>query len=484
MTRVLGILAVVMLCAAPARADTDVIVNQTDILLSDMPGTWAQETWEYDVSQLEDWVFHGDDGTTATLWFAHAASDYPCPVLGPNLAYEEADLTRFEKLPAKDGKDRFSACAIIGRTTYLVFVEFPEGDDLQSPPYEPVMVVLGEYLAALVARDGPVTHEAPAETNGPTTLYLPTSGLTIAAPSSWSVESVEDGDGIAVPGGVIGTVLLLPGTCSEGIDQFNVETRSPTVSLSSSWAGVEYYVEGIWMGFYCYERGDGVLTVNGAVGDVGPLVDAVAVALDPPSSDANIYDTMSTGDGGSSEPYVESPRPGARPWIPKSFQLGLVRRAGDMTSGFGFGLGIGRMPWEFRRRFALGWDVSGAAATGFWNAGAQLRPGVSPMAKDLPADAYLVLGVDARGGKNEPDTDVAPVAGAGAEVLFTLPGIGAELGGQVLADPDGLHSYTLRGGVLFGGNRDAKVRAAVTYVRFADDTSLTWFTLGLTRFQF
>lgn len=154
-----------------------------------------------------------------------------------------------------------------------------------------------------------------------------------------------------------------------------------------------------------------------------------------------------------------------------------------MGSAFGFGLRLGRMGWREGQRFTIGYEAAAAAASGFWELGAQVRPSLSPNFKDLPVDAYVAVGVDVVGGKHQPETDVAPVGGVGAEVMFTLPGLGADLAAQVLADPGGFHSYTLHGGLLIGPEAKAKLRLGTDYVRRADDTSVLWFTLGLTAFE-
>lgn len=484
---------VVLLCPLAARAD-DLTVHQTAITLTDVPGTWTPGPFNYGAEELEPLQFRIDGTVFAILRFSPGLDQTSCPE-GENLAPDFIDVTTMVNLPSDTMGDHYEACIVIGAKAYLVYLDVGPDADVGGESYAPVVEVIRRYAAALVVDHGAVTRQAVELRE----LYLAQSGLTVQLPAPWDVQAiVDEGDRLYVDDASVNVYYTDGVDCDRITATFREADDGNYRDLAaapSGWSGLDYFStatdgdDGYWTSIFCQDYRAGALVVGGDVDVARLVVDAVERAVHPPvvadGAVGSVTDEEPDDTSLAGPPTPEAPR--ERTLIgglaPRTIHVAVVRRSDEMATGYGFGIQLGRMTWREARRLTLGYDLGAAAASGFWELQGQARAGVSPMAKDLPVDAYVAAGVDVIGGKHQPATDVAPVAGAGAEVLFTLPGLGAELGGQILADPGGLHSYTLRGGLLFGPEAKAKLRLGASYVRFADDSSVLWVTLGLTAFE-
>jgi len=425
-----------------------------------------------------DWEFE-PDGTGREEATIHRV-DEPCDEV---MTYAEsmAEDSGWPRYELGDG--RYYYCAELPGAT--VVVDFPD-DDTMKATFRPddgsegsahaFIFGVGSLLESL--RDERI-ELVPAEQ-----VTLGVTGYRVTLLQGWRVEADGEYDKLIRPSEIEGLerelLLRVHDSCSEQIE-YDESRRGPTAYDDSAWIPPAW--KGGPMDAYCTEIGGRALTVRPS--GVEPTRRETLHFLESLTRDnapeGGFVDEVVTSE--DLQPSPERPASSRGSVIggimPRTAHLALVRRSDDMGEGFGFGLQLGRMGWREGYRFTVGYEVAGAATEGFWELSAQVRPGFSPVTSDLPVDAYVALGVDVVGGKHQPETDVAPVVGAGAEVLFTLPGLGAELGGQALADPSGFHSYTLRGGLLFG-NAEARIRVGANYVRFADESTVLWMTLGMT----
>ncbi len=221
-----------------------------------------------------------------------------------------------------------------------------------------------------------------------------------------------------------------------------------------------------------------------------------AVVADPTSEPATGGATWS--DSGPSAPAEPEPTRTTSQafwhWLPPHTIVGGVihRSGGSDDAGYGGGVTLAHLPWRAGRHRGIGYEVSVAGAKDWWTLSAQVRPAVSAGSvgatedadRGLQVDLYLALGVDGTGGDLAPSVGFAPVAGPGLDVVLFTPAasnaiFGLDAGVQVLADPSGMHSYTMSLGFDVGGAARRMRRLGVAYVDHGTAGAVLWLTVGV-----
>lgn len=375
MMRALGILAALMVCLAPARAER-LRIDLAGVDL-DVEGTWSRAD---DVDGWEYWLLLVDDEPRAQVAFYKKSSAYRCEggdsieqIQGYAPSTYAYVFDTVEDLGVGDGMHDYRGCFVHEGTGYNVMFAVFEGESLTDPHLEPLADMARRFVAAV--KGITYTPDEPDEPDEP--FQLP-------------IHEIEE---------------------------------------------------------------------------------------DPEEEPTQIADADVSG--AAEPPAPEQPRrPSALRFVrPQTVHAGAVRWADDMGSGWGAGLVIAKPTWQEHRRKAIGYELSGAIAKDWWQVGALLRPGISPHLREAAASLYLALGVDGTA-----DVDVAPVGGAGADLLLEGPIGMFDLAAQVLADPGGLHAWSLRGGLGLGDDM-GMVRLGVTYTGFGGEGSALLLSLGFTRLR-
>ncbi len=487
-------LVLVMLVPALAHAeDTDIHVEVTDVTITGQ-GTWGL------VSHDNGWDFwrnaYDDARKEVVLGFAP-------PVPGACATYgDAADVTdeyAFEPQTVVwdagmvNGMQVTEVCTEIGGNAYTLQIAISGGGTILMGFYAWLNSTVHEYISAVRRKYAPVALDPPPESDSvdepPANTYLrvDAAGLSFDAPGQWQRAADDVWSYALIPTVGVAFEAPSPGACAElgaslDHDYFADDFTSDVTRIEARGGGGGVTQIGACIHVDELAYGLVVSMPDGMnpheVPQIGMLVHAYAAAL-------------------VSAAAPEPETPGRRGWLgrgawPHAIVGGLVRRAHADTSAWGGGLAVTRRPWHPARRFAVGYDLSLTAASGWVSGAASVHPGLSVgtmhpdrrsgAGRGVLVDAYLALGVEATGGAAAPATGVTATFGAGIDgaiQVYGNSGVGLDVSFEILADPSGYHSHSEGLALNFGRSTYRLKRLGVRHVGDPATGSVWWFTLGL-----